>query len=376
MAEEEEDLFGQSDDESPASPKVANSAGNSNALKRKVPKQNAGSENSAKRSKSDVASYFDNEAEESGEDGDEDADDGAEEPVVDDYVRDGFVVDEDEEGDTNNIKPTSKAKKDFTRLKKKKEVRLEDEDLDLIAENTKDREKADVSNEIVPERVRPSVSRATDGELFDEEDDYDIRPSVPGRVEEPDDDGYDSEDMNDFLVDDLGEGLDGDDGEGISRGPSSARNRGRKSIHDGPSRSQLDEAMDIFGDGFEDYMNEDGGDEDRDEQHRDTGDKDVSLKTKIASVRSQYERTALIESFCTEKDDFYRQTDRPERLLYTMVDRSAVSEEERRIEASWMSRRIDIDDLNLEELGQDEEQLREEWREPIQYVLRLIQVTT
>jgi hypothetical protein len=41
----------------------------------------------------------------------------------------------------------------------------------------------------------------------------------------------------------------------------------------------------------------------------------VTDEEKLKAVRALYERGVLIESFCTERDDYLRKTDRPERML-------------------------------------------------------------
>ena len=60
----------------------------------------------------------------------------------------------------------------------------------------------------------------------------------------------------------------------------------------------------------------------------------------MKAVRALYERNVLVESFCTERDDILRKTDRPERYIETLPGRSPPNDEERLEEAEWISRQL------------------------------------
>ena len=319
----------------------------------------------------DVLSYFENEAEESGDEEDMENEDQGEEEVnmKDDYVRDGFVVDEDEDESNDdeqiNLKST---KKDFKRLTKKREFRLEEEDLDLIAENTVLTRQ---DSEIVPERVdRSKISSYPGSVMFDDDEE---ERAVPRIQEAEEEDDYDSDDMDDFLEDDIGDDR-RDDMDGDEEIPerSSRKTSRKKSMFDyGPSRAQLDEAVDIFGDGFEDIM--DGNEE---EDLYDEPGTAIDIN-KMNSIRAQYERNVLVESFCTERDDYLRKTDRPERYLDVMVGRVTPDDIERSEEAEWIAKKFNFHSLVSMAVTSDltEDEIRVAWLPHIIDILRFVQVS-
>ena len=57
-------------------------------------------------------------------------------------------------------------------------------------------------------------------------------------------------------------------------------------------------------------------------------------------IRSKYERSQLVESFCTDRDDIIRLTDRPERFQDIMAGRSIPADDERSEEAEWMAAKL------------------------------------
>ena len=69
----------------------------------------------------------------------------------------------------------------------------------------------------------------------------------------------------------------------------------------------------------------------------DTAEAQRKLTSKI---RSKYERSQLVESFCTDRDDVIRLTDRPERFQDIMAGRSIPGDEERSEEAEWMATKL------------------------------------
>ena len=63
-------------------------------------------------------------------------------------------------------------------------------------------------------------------------------------------------------------------------------------------------------------------------------------KKLTSKIRSKYERSQLVESFCTDRDDVIRLTDRPERFQDIMAGRSIPGDEERSEEAEWMATKL------------------------------------
>ena len=104
----------------------------------------------------------------------------------------------------------------------------------------------------------------------------------------------------------------------------------------GPSREQLEEAEALFGESFGDILGENS-----DEEAEGSGDEALADTEKdskrLQKLRGRFERSTLVESFCTDHDDELRVKDRPERLIDTMAGRVAPDSDERKEEASWIS---------------------------------------
>ena len=69
---------------------------------------------------------------------------------------------------------------------------------------------------------------------------------------------------------------------------------------------------------------------------------DVATKEsrRLQKLRARFERSTLVESFCTSHDDVLRVTDRPERLIDVMEGRVAPDADERVKEAEWISGKL------------------------------------
>ena len=116
----------------------------------------------------------------------------------------------------------------------------------------------------------------------------------------------------------------------------------------------------------------------------------MELEAKLMNkVRSRYDRSQLVESFCTDRDDVIRKLDRPERFQDIMVGRTPPEEPERKDEAEWMSNKLtDIivgEKIAANPFMPSEERYRLEssdnktelqlgLKEPIEAVLRFFQV--
>lgn len=236
-----------------------------------------------KRKKLDRSSMIDDAAEESGEDDDDDDEEDDDDDDNNDYVKDGFVVDEEEEkikkddledseddddDDDDEDHGESSAKK--RRLKKVRKMglmdRLDDDDLALVQEATaagrRDHPQTDDidSDEERAAAERRRVVAKTEAELrkglFDDDDEDDAddnnqaaaestvqRKKAPARVERYDEDG-----MDDFIDDDIGD-----------QGQIMASER--RGYDDGDtnaiSEAQLNEASEIFGTDYLEFMQED-----------------------------------------------------------------------------------------------------------------------
>ena len=304
---------------------------------------------------------------------------------MNEYVPDGFVVlDENEDED---LKGSEKKKKEFSRLRKNRgDMLLVEDDIALVHENvaaaaeTSSRPikkvKKVYANEIGPERVNKSERLTSDNEFSDE-------------VEEDEGD-----EMDDFLVDDLGGESEGDGDEPRARAPR----RRQQAYADGPAQEELDEAFDIFGEGYEDYLSG-GEDDDEGNEAAEDSDDDIfaegmkirekkrqssqATKLKPSSGTSIFERSKLVENFCTEHDDVLRNIDLPERFIGVMSGRTPPDRTERREEAKWIA--ISLTDKIIMEYGglseipshfgyRSEYRLEDSLVEAIDFVLSMLQI--
>jgi hypothetical protein len=385
--EDDDGLFDENNDDSSDEEVVA---------KKPSKKRKATSTGPEKKKPKPQQSWIDDAAEESGDEGNDDDEEDDDDENENDYIEDDFVVGEDEvefkkkttsgdledsddddnddgdgEGDDND--ETRKLTKKKRVKKKKSNLELAEEDLDLIAEarGDTDREAAIRERE---EAARNRVFGRDQDELHkglfnDSEDDADApadaRPKPPKRrmVEQYDEDG-----MDDFIDDDLND-------------QQQIRAASRTDAYDeegtGVSEAQFNEASEIFGTDYLEFMatdnqNMDDGDDDitgkysergvgvdldsevssDDEEDEDDdlfGDDDggdtvqasqkrEALKLKRekrelarkerrkaklqqknskrkAQLRRAFEPVQLMENFCTDQDDEIRRLDAPERFF-------------------------------------------------------------
>lgn len=271
----------------------------------------------------------------------------------DEYEKDGFVVSDDEASDSDDEGNSKRKTNNLQRLKKRTANVLDIEDQELIrdaqlqakAEEATD----DMDEEIVPERFHTDEIAPVVTKKFNQYDEYDS------------DDG-----MRDFIVDDVGEeagegGVEGIGGEAPRKsgdffgqhGSVTASSR-RRDGPQGASREQLEDAMAIFGDGFDefDFDDEEEPLEEDEDLYAEPGS--ASEKKKIDRVKASFEHAALVESFCTSSDDVIRNTDIPERLqewlnarklskkdfIGTSEDDETLSARLLSEEAKWVTRKL------------------------------------
>lgn len=186
----------------------------------------------------------------------------------------------------------------------------------------------------MPERVRSSSRKVN----FNDED------GEPAQAEEePEDD--DSDNMDDFI--------EGDEEEAPRVSRRAVSRRSRDSY--GPSRDQLDEARDIFGDDYEEF-------EEVEDEELEGDEGEAKEEAEVGAIRAQYEHSELVESFITENDEILRRTDHPERLIkiskHGLVTRIKTSDEDRLAESNWIMMRLlndgilSADDVNNKEVSQ------------------------
>ncbi len=249
------------------------------AVTKKAKKRRNDSSGTSK-SKKAKPSLIDDAAEESGEEA-ADEDDDEEDEDENDYIRDGFVVDEDEdevkkkktddledsddEGDDDEDEGESRRRNKRVRKLRQDDI-LDEDDLALINEFKGEKEREETlaqERAEAADRRRETVVAKTEAELrkglfYESEDDDDApvvtKPKKPVAVERYDEDG-----MDDFIDDDIG-----DQGDIIA---SERRGGYDEDREGGVSEAQLNEASAIFGTDYLQFMGGEDreGDEDEDE---------------------------------------------------------------------------------------------------------------
>jgi hypothetical protein len=190
-------------------------------------------------------------------------------------------------------------------------------------------------NEIVPERIKSKKISFRDDEDEDEE----------GGGKDVNGDEFGSEDGDDFIEDDLGE-------ERQTVRVIRRESRGRGALSFGPSREQMDEAQEIFGEDYDEFeeVDDESFDGDGLDDTRDGGNGEMN------AIRAQYEHTELVESFCTDADELLRKGDLPERFIEQHKKTRRVTADERAEEAAWVvyrlqtDRAVDVPSFALEEV--------------------------
>ncbi|CAJ1945658.1 unnamed protein product [Cylindrotheca closterium] len=363
------------------------------AVVRKSSKKRKGNDKSGGEKKKPKQSWIDDAAEESGDEGGDDDDEEDDDENENDYIKDDFVVgedevefkkkqktgdledsDDDDEDDDDDDTGGRKLSKKKRVKKKRNNLELAEEDLDLIAEargdterDSKRREREEAARKTVFGRDQDELQK---GLFYDSGDDGAAATAAQSKqtkrrmVEQFDEDG-----MDDFIDDDLND---------QSQIMASARSDAYDDEGAGVSEAQLNEASEIFGTDYLEFMaNEDqnmdeeeelGGkyrergvgvdlldsdessDEDDDDDDDLFGDDDrggdsvqasqkrEALKLKRekkelarqerrkqklqqknakrkAQLRRAFEPVQLIENFCTDRDDEIRRLDAPERFF-------------------------------------------------------------
>lgn len=220
-------------------------------------------------------SFIDDAAEESGDDEGDDEDEDEDDDDNNDYVKDGFVVDEEDDDfakkkdDLEDSDEESDDDGDDTVLKKVRKMRatdrLDDDDLALIKEAQGGGDADDDMPEAQEaEKPRERVVAKTEAELrkglfYDDSGDeaHEQQPNKqptlqrkPVRVERYDEDG-----MDDFIEDDIG------DQDAIRMSDRKTYDEDAREVN----AAQLNEASEIFGTDYLEFMQEDAEDDEEEE---------------------------------------------------------------------------------------------------------------
>jgi transcription elongation factor SPT6 len=357
-------------------------------------------------------SFIDDAAEESGDEVDDEDDDDDDEDN-NDYVKDGFVVDEDdvekkkrddledsddeedEEDDDDGGKKRAESdspRKRLVKVRKMRQIdRLDEEDLALIQEAQEgdgarpQRGPEPAERERVVARTEDELRRGLFTDQAEDDDEPQQRGRKPQRV-----DHYDEYDDG-FIEDDIGD-----------QGDILASER-RGALFDDENRevseAQLNEASEIFGTDYLEFMADEKPDRDEEDlmgrggvgdynadSEEDISDDDLfddddddaadgatsqqkkealrlkrekrqlekaerrrqALQKKTerrkAQLRRAFEPVQLVENFCTDRDDSIRQTDLPERFYdwktpFYGSEEEGINQDERE-QAEWIVGRI------------------------------------
>jgi transcription elongation factor SPT6 len=247
-------------------------------------------------------------------DDEEEEDDDDEDVDEDGYEDDGFLVKEYDDDSREDLedeqKSESKRTKRHRKLKRNTKTFVLDEDDQLLIQET-----------LFSNQPKQQVQHSRD---------YENDEIEPNAVD-------DESDVDDFIEDD---GF-------VVRSPqeSSSKDARRgstkrlvRSRREGPSYDQIQEARDIFGDGYDEI-----GD---DNYQEGTGEYDENgeypnffeiQRKAIPDLRTMnYEYIQLVQNFCLDEDEEIRANDIPERCQILFRDRKPPSLEDLKIEAKWI----------------------------------------
>eukprot|EP01117_Protostelium_nocturnum_P006766 TRINITY_DN242_c0_g1_i1.p1 TRINITY_DN242_c0_g1~~TRINITY_DN242_c0_g1_i1.p1 ORF type:complete len:1509 (+),score=429.08 TRINITY_DN242_c0_g1_i1:233-4759(+) len=247
------------------------------------------------------------------------------------YEVDGFVVgdneldEEPEEGEKNEENESEKRPK---KKKRRKEHKLDEDDLTLLADvgvisskPNRRRLRKNESDQIDTQEFQKSMQ----DQLFGDDEDDDLNEGESERQEQQsarenleDDEmseGEESDDgLDDFIVDTDENG-----------DPVKKKKHRRRRNRIAASSSQMREAAEVFGIGYEDLMN------DEEEQ---------SKPTQKSKIEEQFEPAVLSERYITAEDDLIRSIDIPERLQARSLNREKANANELTSEATWIYQQL------------------------------------
>ncbi|CAO3569079.1 unnamed protein product [Mortierella alpina] len=270
--------------------------------------------------------YSDEEGEDVGyDDSDRDDDDSEEEEDDEEEikrVRDGFIVDDDEDEDEEDEEIVRRSKKK-RRRKEAIEEDLDEEDLDLMEENTGVKIRR-------PEKFKRLKKRRQEDE-DDEEEPARPRHDELQKIFEDDDDEVDDE-MDRFIDDDDEEDEDLDDRRRDRREKVPVKPRARRAPIDGLSEEVWAEWYEVFGDG-EDYSYALG---------KENGEESYYERKPEPRLKDVFEPGVLAERMMTDTDEIIRVKDVPERMqLRTGIQADRVlSDDDIEEEAYWITTQL------------------------------------
>jgi transcription elongation factor SPT6 len=243
---------------------------------------------------------------------DDDEEDDEEDEDEDGYEEDDFLVKEEDDASLGDLEVDqeldSKRAKRHKKLKKNTKTFVLDEDDQLLIQETLN------SNQ-------PKQQVQNSG-------DYENAEIEPNAVD-------DESDVDDFIEDDgfIVRSPQESSFKDARRGPTKKLMRSRR---EGPSYDQIQEARDIFGDGYDEI----GDDNYQEGEYDESGDFPSFFevqKKPVPDLRTMnYEYIQLVQNFCLDEDEEIRANDLPERYQLLFRVRKPPSMEEIKTEAKWI----------------------------------------
>ncbi|KAF9998537.1 Transcription elongation factor spt6, partial [Modicella reniformis] len=289
----------------------------------------------------DRRNYSDEEGEDVGYDDDDDSEDEEDDDEEElKKVRDGFIVDDEDEEDEEDEEIVRRSKK----KKRKKEIieeDLDEEDLDLMEENTGVKIRR-------PEKYKRLKKRRQEEDDDEDEEMSGTRHDALQKIfDDEDDEGLDDrggyDDEMDRFIDDDEEDEDLDDRRHDRREKAPVKPRVRRAPIEGVSEDAWGEWYEVFGDG-EDYayaLVKENGEEMYYEKKAETRLKDV------------FEPGVLAERMMTDEDELIRSNDVPERMQLRpgiQADRK-LSDYEIEEEAYWITTQLNENRRGVDQLA-------------------------
>ncbi|CAM9238997.1 unnamed protein product [Chrysoparadoxa australica] len=302
--------------------------------KGKRPAKDSGKAKGTKRKKleGDPKGLLDDEAAESGDDGGQEEEEEDEEK--NEYERDGFVVGDDEfmSDEERKSAPRRKMKK-LTRLKKVSATNaVDEEDLELIRD-AHGAGPLEVDDEERGGGLLASNADELGAQLFGGAVDTGPAGAASSHQRHVHDDEFNSED-DDFIEDDIGLY------ESERRRERQRQRPGAGGMMMDPMRqAQVDEAMDIFGDGILEFM--EGGAMQEEEAEQPGG---AQARRRKHAMIAGIEPGMLREKFITATDEEIQAKDMPERLQMRLQGRGEIDDREREEEAEWILPQLHLAD--------------------------------
>ncbi|KAF9433439.1 Transcription elongation factor spt6 [Entomortierella beljakovae] len=246
--------------------------------------------------------FSDEEGEDVGFDDSHDEDDSEDDDDEEEMkkVRDGFIVDDDEDDDDEDGEDVVRRIKRKKRRKETIEEDLDEEDLDLIEENTNVKIKR-------PEKYKRLKKRRQEDDDEDEEMTSTRHDALQNLFDEDDeglDDRGDYDDEMDRFIDDDEEDGDIDDRRRDRREKAPVKPRARRAPIEGLSEEVWGEWYEVFGDG-EDYAYALG---------KENGDDMYYEKKPEPRLKDVFEPGVLADRMMTDTDEVIRVKDVPERM--------------------------------------------------------------